>query len=182
MIPQRSGLISEKASGGNFQKMMQERARRKMKKKKSSFGVVHLCSGVSLAVNVPSWWWGSVLLFGPFTHWQNCIWRIRPDFRQGVGLHCSYSAVATKVLALKNDVNNIFLKYFMIPELCGDLDYTRRAEWSNFMFFCLTYQNKSPSTLVTWKNAATLICCEAPEMFCGIQNALRLSISKGVSG
>lgn len=36
MIPQRSGLISEKASGGNFQKMMQERARRKMKKKKKA--------------------------------------------------------------------------------------------------------------------------------------------------
>lgn len=38
---------------------------------------------------------------------------------------------------------------------------------------------KSPAASVVQENAATLLCSETPEMFCGIRNFTQLSIGMG---
>ena len=51
----------------------------------------------------------------------------------------------------------------------------RRGETFNGIFFFVlflsfNFQDKSPSASLVYENAATLMCREAPEMFCGLCN------------
>ena len=48
----------------------------------------------------------------------------------------------------------------MPDELCGAI--------LSLFFFCY-FLNKSPAASVAEENLATLFCCEAPGMFCGIK-------------
>lgn len=48
-------------------------------------------------------------------------------------------------------------------------------------FFSFTFFNKSPSASVVWENAATLFCCEAPEIVWERWIFIRLSVSMEVN-
>lgn len=48
-------------------------------------------------------------------------------------------------------------------------------------FFSFTFFNRSPSASVVWENAATLFCCEAPEMVWERWIFIRLSVSMKVN-
>ena len=62
-----------------------------------------------------------------------------------------------------------------------DLDYTGRSCMEP-LSVCILVVWWSPSASAVQDDAATLFCCEAPEMFRGLRRFTRLSLAMGVTG
>ena len=58
--------------------------------------------------------------------------------------------------------------------------YTSWAVWSHFMFFLVVFSFlKQVSSYFSWWGECCKLCCEAPEMFCGLLNFQLLASARG---
>uniref|UniRef100_A0A671YU44 protein-tyrosine-phosphatase n=1 Tax=Sparus aurata TaxID=8175 RepID=A0A671YU44_SPAAU len=86
--------------------------------------------------------------------------------------------LTVKISALKKGANNFFSNQFWFSGILDTWITPDELYGANLCLFSvlLTFQNP-----ICLENAATLLCCEAPEMFRGLQNTAQLYIGIGVS-